>query len=122
MKNPQEVLEGLEQDRAELVRLSSEYDTARRALGKIEYDYEKEMAKALVNFEVNHRERFGDKRLPGEDLRKAYAHGVMSDIWQQYLATRAQVDALERLIKIRQSHLSSLQSELNYMTEDLRRS
>lgn len=123
MDNPQAVLEAIDQDRAELIRLVTEFDKARRELGMLEYDYEEAMAKATVNFQVQHRERFGDKaRLPAEDVRKAYAHATVSKPWAGYLRGKASVEALEKLIRVRQSHLSSLQSELSYMTEELRRS
>jgi hypothetical protein len=123
MDNPQAVLEAIDKDRAELIRLAGEFATARNELGMLEFQYEEDMAKATVKFEVSHRERFGEKtRLPGEDIRKAYAHATVSKSWAQYLRGKANVESLEKLIRIRQSHLSSLQSELSYMTEELRRS
>lgn len=123
MDNPQAVLSAIDIDRAELIRLAGEFDTARRQLGMDEFEYEEAMAKAVVNFEVNHRERFGEKaRLPAEDVRKAYAHATVAKPWAAYLRSRATVESLEKLIRIRQSHLSSLQSQLSYMTEELRRS
>ena len=123
MDNPQAVLEAIDLDRAELIRLATEYDKNRRELGLLEYEYEESMAKATVNYEVNYRERFGEKtRLPGEDIRKAYAHSTVSKSWAKYLSGKATVESLEKLIRIRQSHMSSLQSELSYMTEELRRS
>ena|SRR5580765_3426588 len=124
MDNPQAVLEAIDTDRAELIRLAGEFDKARRGLGKAEYGYEKAQAKALVRYEVNYRERFGDKRLPGEDIRTAYIREIdsVSSAWAEYLGRKAEVESLEKVIRIRQSHLSSLQSELAYMTEELRRS
>lgn len=123
MDNPQAVLDAIEKDRAELIRLAGEFDVARRTLGMLEYEFEKASAEALVKFEVDHRERFGEKaRLPAEDIRKAYAHATISKAWANYLRGKAEVESLEKLIRIRQSHLSSLQSELSYMTEELRRS
>lgn len=123
MDNPQAVLEAIDKDRAELIRLATEFDKARRELGALEFKYEEDMAKATVKFEVNYRERFGEKsRLPGEDIRKAHAHALVSASWANFLRGKASVESLEKLIRIRQSHLSSLQSELSYMTEELRRS
>lgn len=123
MDNPQAVLEAIDKDRAELIRLAGEFDQERRKLGMSEYEYEEAMAKATVNFEVQHRERFGEKaRLPAEDVRKAYAHATVAKPWAAYLRNKAAVESLEKLIRVRQSHLSALQSTLNYMTEELRRS
>lgn len=123
MDNPQAVLDAIDKDRAELIRLATEYDKARRELGSLEFNYEEEKAKATVRFEVNHRERFGQNaRLPGEDIRRAHAHATIAKSWADFLRGKATVESLEKVIRIRQSHLSSLQSELGYMTEELRRS
>ena len=120
MDNPQQVLKAIEEDRAELIRLSGEYDKSRRELGKLEFDYEQAMATALVNFELGRRE-IGEK-LPAEDVRRAHTHRRVDKEFKTYLEVKASVDSLEKLIRIRQAHMSSLQSELAFMTEELRRS
>lgn len=123
MSDPHRILQAIEEDRSELIRLVGEFDKERRLLGMTEFKYEEAMAKSTVKFEVNHRERFGEKaRLPAEDVRKAYAHATVAKPWADFLRSKAAVEALEKLIRVRQSHLSSLQSELNYLTEELRRS
>lgn len=123
MDNPQAVLVGIEEDRAELIRLGVEFDKARRELGMLEYEYEEASAQATVKFQADWRERYGEKtRLPAEDVRKAYANATVGKKWANFLRAKASVESLEKLIRIRQSHLSSLQSELSYMTEELRRS
>lgn len=123
MLTPEQVRKGIEDDRAELIRLGVEYDKERRALGKTEFEFEKSKASSLVTYEVNWRQlNPGEKRLPGEDLRKAHSMGLIGKVWQEYLTNKAAVESLEKLIRIRQSHMSSLQSELNYLTEELRNS
>lgn len=120
MDNPQAVLEAITEDRAEIIRLGVEFDKARNALGDKEFEYEKACAKALTRFEVGRRE-LGEK-LPAEDVRKAHTHGQIDKELKEFLEAKASVDSLDKLIRIRTAHLTSLQSELSYMTEELRRS
>lgn len=121
--SPQQILKQITEDRAELLRLGVEYNKERRDKGKKEFDFEKAKASALVTYEVNYKQlNPTEKRLPAEDMRKAHSLGMIGKVWQEFLEVEASVDALEKLIKLRMSHLSSLQSELNYLTEELRNS
>jgi hypothetical protein len=121
--SPAEILKGIHEDRAELLRLGVEFNKERRELGKKEFEFEKRRADALVTYEVNWRQlNPSEKRLPAEDMRKAHSLGMIGKVWQDFLEAQATVEALDKLIRIRQAHLSSLQSELNYLTEELRNS
>jgi len=121
MLTPEQIRKDIDTDRAELIRLGVEFNKERRELGSKEFAFEKAMAGALVTYEVNWRQlNPTEKRLPGEDVRKAHAMGLVGKAWPEYLNSKANVEALDKLIRIRQSHMSSLQSELNYMSEELR--
>lgn len=123
MLTPEQVRKGMEEDRAELVRLGVEYSKERKNLAKKEYEFEKVMAGSLVTYEVNYRQlNPNEKRLPAEDMRKAHALGLIGKAWPDYLDAKANVDSLEKLIRVTGNHLSSLQSELNHLTEELRNS
>lgn len=113
----------MEEDRAELIRLGVEFSKERANLAKKEYAFEKAMAGSLVTYEVNWRQlNPSEKRLPAEDMRKAHALGLIGKVWPEFLDAKASVDSLEKLIRVTGNHLTSLQSELNHLTEEMKNS
>lgn len=123
MDSPETIRKRITEERAELIRLGVEYSKERKTKATKEYDFEKGKANSLVNYEVNWRQlNPTEKRLPAEDMRKAHSLGMIGKVWPEYLNAEASLDALDKLIRVHSSVLSSLQSELNHLTEELRNS
>jgi hypothetical protein len=123
MDSPEQIRKQIDSQRAELIRLGVEFNKERKRKATAEYEFEKSKANSLVTYEVNWRQlNPTEKRLPAEDMRKAHSLGMIGKVWPEFLDAEATVDALEKLIRINSSVLSSLQSELNHLTEELRNS
>lgn len=122
MKTPEQVRQEMEKLRAELIRLLVDYQKERPLLGKNDMENEKALANALVLYVSNFRRENPGKQIPAEDVRKAYSHGLIGDTWQALSESQATVDVIEKQIRVNSTILSSLQSELNHLTEELKNS
>lgn len=122
MQTPEQIRQEIEKSRAELIRLVVDYGKERPKLGKADMENEKALANALVLYVSNFRRENPGKQIPAEDVRKAYSHGLIGDTWEALSSAQATVDVIEKQIRVNSSILSSYQSELNYLTEELRNS
>lgn len=118
-RNPALVLKEIETSRGNLREYGKGYSIDRRKLAAAEVEYERTMAREVLSLFADY-ERDG-KRPPGEELRRMVGHAKMEkSIWQDYLFAKANVDALDRLIKVESAILSALQSELGQMRDELK--
>lgn len=112
-REPGDVLRDIEKLNEELINLGDDYSTARIQFANLEFEYEKEIAKGLIE-EYNAGLERG--KVPAEDIRRAKSHLALdTKVWKQYLVGKARCDALKSKISTRQSVLSGLQSELQQM-------
>jgi len=115
-RNPAIVLEEIAQAREELKNYAAQYSVARKRAVKSELAYERAMAQEITRI-------YNDTqpKPPAEDIRKAMAHDRLREKeWENYLIDRAELDSLDRLLKTAAASLSSLQSELGQLRDELK--
>ena len=114
-RSPAELMEELNTARNKVVQLGEQYSLARTEKGAIEYTYE--MARAKVFVDLYEKSLNGEIKMPAEDVRKALAIAFIEDptVYETYITTTAEVDSLEKLIRVQQSNLSGLQTELQQL-------
>jgi len=115
--NPNILLQEIESLKDELNSLGSEYASARRDAAAMEQAYEKEVAKIYITLlDPQGREKMGLEKLPAEDMRKAIAHSKMDEnTWSAYLMSKADVEAVDKVIKVKTAILTGIQTELAHL-------
>lgn len=119
--NPQQLLEEIEECKDKLRTLNTDYTDARRVRAVTLQAYEKEVSKIYTSFlSPEWRKEHGLEKMPAEDMRKAMAHALIDEtVWSGYLSAEADLDALDRNIKIEQTILTGIQSELQQLRVEL---
>ena len=113
-RTPARLLDELATEMRELSEAAESFSQARRTLARCQYTYERQMAEQLINLQDEYRE--AGERLPGEEMRRAICHSRMSDDERSnLLMSEAEVDALEKIIRVKTSVVSALQSELSFL-------
>jgi hypothetical protein len=111
---PAVLLAELAKEVTELSEASEGFGRARRTLARCQYVYEQAMAEKLIALRDETRE--SGERLPGEEMRRAICHSQMSDDERSnLLMSEAEVDALEKFIRVKTAVVSALQSELSFL-------
>ena len=101
----------LEAARHRLMGLGVDYAVARRQKAMAELDYER--ARGQVFVELFDKANAGEFKLPAEDVRKGLANMILDEkVYETYLLSSAEVDALDKLIRVEQANLTGLQTEL----------
>lgn len=110
---PALVLTELGRAMREMVERGQSYAAARRTLATAKGEYEQAMSKELVRLRDEYRT--SGERLPSEEMRRAICHQRIGDEYPLLLAAEAECDAMERLLRVDQTHCSGLQSELRFL-------
>jgi hypothetical protein len=110
-------VDAIDDSRQKLIRFGQEYSEARHQLAADELNYQRELGRVYVSLlDPEFRAKQGLEKLPAEDMRKAIAHELMGEtIWAAFLKSSADVEALDKLIRVEQSNLTGLQSELSQL-------
>lgn len=119
--NPQKLLEEIEDCKTALRTGNEEYSAARYIRATTLQAYEKEVSKIYTSFlSPEWRTEHGLEKMPAEDMRKAMAHALIDEtVWSAYLMAEATLDALDKQIKIEQTILTGIQSELQQLRVEL---
>ena len=113
-RTPAMLLSELGTEMRELQDSADSFSKARRILARCQYKYEQKMAERLI--EIKDEYANSGERLPGEEMRRAICHSRMSDDERSnLLMSEAEVDALEKMIRVRTAVVSALQSELSFL-------
>lgn len=112
---PAMVLAELGRAMREMVERGQAYAMARRTLATAKGEYERAMSRELVKLRDSYRQ--SGERLPSEEMRRAICHQQIGDEYPLLLAAEAECDAMERLLRVDQTHCSGLQSELRFLQQ-----
>ena len=113
-RTPAMLLQELGTEMRELTEAGESFSRARRVLARCQYTYEQGMSVQLITLRDEYQS--AGERLPGEEMRKAICHSKMSDDERSnLLMSEAEVDALEKIIRVRTCVVSALQSELSFL-------
>jgi hypothetical protein len=115
--NPDALLQEIERLKGELESLGNDYNAARHNHAAMEQEYEKAVAKVYISLlDPKEREKMGLEKLPAEDMRKAIAHSKMPEnTWSAYLMAEADMESLDKVIRVKQSILNGTQSQLGHL-------
>jgi hypothetical protein len=115
--SPAQIIDEIDDSRRRLQGYGADYSTARHQLAADELNYQRELGKLYISLlDPDFRKTKGLEKLPAEDMRKQIAHNMMGEnIWAAYLKSEADVEALDKLIRVEQSNLTGLQSELQQL-------
>lgn len=116
--NPERTPAALLLELSEEMRLLSEaaddFGRARRKLAVAQVQYERAMTEKLIELQAEYRN--SGERLPGEEMRKAICHDRLDpELREQLLIAEAEVEALDKFIRVKTAVVSALQSELSFM-------
>lgn len=119
--DPNALLQEIESLKGELNSLGSEFGVARRNAAAMEQEYERSVAVIYIKLlDPKQRESMGLEKLPAEDMRKAIAHSQMDqNTWSAYLMSRADMDALDKMIKVKTAILNGVQTELAHLRSEM---
>lgn len=119
--DPNALLQEIESLKDELNLLGNEFASARRNAAAMEQEYEKEVAKIYITLlSPKGREEFGLDKLPAEDMRKAIAHSKMDEnTWSAYLMSRADMEAADKMIKVKTAILTGIQTQLAHLRTEM---
>lgn len=113
-RTPAVLLRELSGELRELSEAGEKFGPSRRKLALAQAQYERTMAEKLIELQSEYRE--SGERLPGEEMRKAICHDRMDEeLRDQLLICEAEVDALEKFIRVKTVVVSALQSELSFL-------
>lgn len=113
-RTPAVLLRELAEELRQLSEAGERFGPSRRKLALAQGAYERTMAEKLIELQSEYRE--SGERLPGEEMRKAICHDRMeADLRDQLLICEAEVDALEKFIRVKTVVVSALQSELSFL-------
>lgn len=115
--SPGQIIDAIDKARNNLLRFGQDYSEARHQLAADELNYQKQLGRVYISLlDPEFRKEQGLEKLPAEDMRKAIAHDLMGEAtWAAYLKSVADVEALDKLIRVEQSNLTGLQSELQQL-------
>lgn len=113
-RTPASLLRELSEEMRELSEAAEAFGQARRTLARCQTVYERRMTEKLIELQAEYRE--SGERLPGEEMRRAICHSRLTDDERtQLLISEAEVEALDKFIRVKTTVVSALQSELSFM-------
>lgn len=118
MRNPAIVMQEMATLTNQMVQQRDQYYVTRYEQAQAEIAYDQAMTEQ--NVLLYHQCKESGDRLPAEDMRKALAHKAIDPaVYAAHLSKKAKAEAMDKAIKINQSILSALQSELSQMRVEL---
>jgi hypothetical protein len=113
-RTPASLLRELAEEMRELSEAAESFGQARRALARAKTLYEQRMTEKLIELQEEYRE--SGERLPGEEMRRAICHSRLDeDERANLLIGEAEVEALDKYIRVKTAVVSAIQSELSFM-------
>jgi NTP pyrophosphatase (non-canonical NTP hydrolase) len=113
-RTPATLLRELAEEMRELSEAADSYGRARRKLAQSQVNYERAMTEQLIALQSEYRT--AGERLPGEEMRKAICHDRIEDELRDFLLiSEAEVEALDKFIRVKTAVVSALQSELSFL-------
>lgn len=113
-RTPAVLLRELAEEMRELSEAADQYGRARRKLALSQGNYERAMTEQLIALQAEYRN--AGERLPGEEMRKAICHDrIDAELRDYLLISEAEVEALDKFIRVKTAMVSALQSELSFL-------
>ncbi len=117
--NPVELINTIARDARRLDEGGRRLANAIQQLADREREYRKSVEDARIR--IYHDSKESGERMPAEDIREALAHRqIPSAVYSEFLAAKAEVDALKAWTRTVEHSVSARQSLLAALREELR--